>query len=93
MKKGITREMIESAKAQGWYASEAARNFGVAPTSIRKACMRFNISLSRHAFDPCGVSDRGPEASDTRAKAWSASPAAIRRALAKIALAEQSRAK
>ena len=83
MKKGITREMIENAKAQGWYASEAARNFGVAPNSIRKACIRFHISLSRHAFDPCGVSDRGPEACDKRTKTWSASPEAIKMALQK----------
>lgn len=87
MKKGITREMIEQAKANGWYASEAARNFGVAPTSIRKACIRFRISLSRHAFDPCGASDRGPEPDDTRAKAWSASPAAIARYLNQKTLA------
>lgn len=83
MKKGITREMIENAKAQGWYASEAARNLGISPTSIRKACIRFHISLSRHAFDPCGISESGPEASNERSKAWSASPEAIKRALQK----------
>ena len=87
MKKGITREMIEKAKAQGWYTSEAARNLGVAPTSIIKACRRFDISLSRHSFDPYSVSNRGPEASDTRTKTWSASPAAISRYLNQKTLA------
>lgn len=93
MKKGITREMIENAKAQGWYTSEAARNLGVSTTSIIKACRRFDISLSRHSFDPYAVSKRGPEASDTRTKTWSASPAAISRYLNQKTLAGASAAK
>ena len=89
----ITREMLEKAKEHGWYVSFAAREFGVAHTSMNKACKRFGISLPKHKFDPYGVAEKIPEVSNVKAKAWSASPAAIRRALAKIALAEQSRAK
>lgn len=89
----ITREMIEHAQAQGWYASQAAREFGVAHTSIIKACVRFGLSLDYHKFSPYGMSDRGPEASDKRVKSWSASPAAIARALDKKALAVSSTCK
>lgn len=85
-KRRITRDMIEAALEKGWCVSQTARHYEFHYSSIDAACQRFGIALPMHKYSPALLSSRavGPQPSDEKVKAWSASPDAIRRALAKI---------
>lgn len=85
-KRQITRDMIEAAREKGWSVSQTARHYGFHNSSIDAACQRFGIALPMHKYSPALRSSRavGPQPSNEKAKAWSSSPDAIRRALAKI---------
>jgi hypothetical protein len=82
--------MLEAALAKQWDPTTTSRHYGVHRTSVTAACERFGISLPMHKFSPQAVSRRSPEWKEAvdamtlepRTKAvWSASPAAIERAL------------
>jgi len=89
--KRITREMMEAALAKQWDTSATARFYGMHRSSVAAACERFGISLPLHRFAPTMPSRTKPKPKskpedhgcDRRVKAWSASPAAIARALRK----------
>ncbi len=93
-RKRITRDMIEACLAKGWAVSQAARHYGFHPKSIDAACERFGIALPMHPLSPQMPSmrrrpivvfeDNIPDDPPKKGKAiWSASPAAIERALKK----------
>jgi len=93
-RKKITRDMIEACLAKGWAVSQAARHYGFHRKSIEAACERFGIALPMHPFSPQLPSMRRkpmvvfenniPDDPPKKQKAiWSASPAAIERALKK----------
>lgn len=93
-RKTITRDMMEACLAKGWAVSQAARHYGFHPKSIDAACERFGIALPMHPFSPQMPSarrrpiivyeDNIPDEPPKKRKAiWSASPAAIERALKK----------
>ena len=91
--KRITRDMLEAALAKNWDPTTTARHYGMHRTSITAACERFGISLPMHKFSPQAVSRRSPDwkevvdAETLKPKGnpiWSASPAAIEKALAKM---------
>ena len=93
-RKRITRDMIEACLAKGWAVSQAARHYGFHRKSIEDACERFGIALPMHPFSPQLPSmrrkpmvvfeDNIPDDPPKKRKAiWSASPAAIERALRK----------
>lgn len=90
-KKRITRDMIQEAKDLGLNITQAARRFGMHRSSIAAACERFGIELALSKFDPQMPSTRSRfwqervEKPKPKTPAiWSASPAAVERALAKI---------
>ena len=96
-RKTITRDMIEEAKRKGWGVSQTARHYGMHHKSISAACERFGISLKTPPFSPQRVSarhnhlvvwtDNIPDMPPKKKKpnaVWSASPAAIERALEKM---------
>ena len=86
--KVITRDMMRVASENGWTISETARQYDKHRSSVSKACDRFGIVLPMHNFSPQKVS--------VKSRVWidlidnekrpkvklSASPAAIRRAIA-----------
>lgn len=89
-KKRITPDMLEAALRKGWNATQTSRHYGFHHKSIDAACERFGIVL------PLGATWAPPpkakplvvwtdEIKDVaqRKKVFSASPAAIERALAK----------
>lgn len=76
----ITAEMLRYAASKGWHQSLAARNLGFDHKSISAACERFGVSLPHHKFSPDRVANPGGASSEKRT-AFSASPAAIKRAL------------
>lgn len=96
-RKTITRDMIEACLAKGWAVSQAARHYGFHRKSIEAACERFGIALPMHPFSPQlpsmrrkpmvvfedNIPDDPPKKKKTNA-IWSASPAAIERALEKM---------
>ena len=96
-RKTITRDMIEACLAKGWAVSQAARHYGFHRKSIEAACERFGIALPMHPFSPQmpsmrrkpmvvfedNIPDTPPKKKKTNA-VWSASPAAIERALEKM---------
>lgn len=73
----ITRDMLVTAKANGWNVRQAAQELGFCRSAMTAACIRFRISLSAYAPDPCEL----PAPTKQR---LSASPAAIRRAADKL---------
>jgi hypothetical protein len=82
--------MILKAQANKWTASDAAAHLGFHRKSITSAAERFGVALPYHKFSPTVPSatrvrnrDSDP-ALTVRVKAWSASPAAIERALARV---------
>lgn len=85
--KVITRDMMKTARENGWTISEAARQFDKHRSSVSKACERFGIVLPMHNFSPQKVSQKSKVWIDLidnerRPKAkLSASPAAIQRAI------------
>lgn len=97
-RKKITRDMIEACLAKGWAVSQAARHYGFHRKSIEAACERFGIALPMHPFSPQMLSarrkhlvvyeDNIPDAPPKKKRktnaSWSASPAAIERALRKL---------
>lgn len=90
--KRITIDMIEAAQRKGWSVAQTARFYGFHRKSVDAACERFGISLPMSPFSPQRPSARRkpiivwednidkPKPSKV---AFSASPAAIERALAK----------
>jgi hypothetical protein len=81
----ITYDMLRAAQAKGWTATLAGKNYGCHPTTISAACERYGVELQKglkFAAPSAPVGDKEPE-SDARVKAFSASPDAIRRALAR----------
>lgn len=81
----ITRDQIVEAHNRGWTQSEAARNLKRHHTSIAYACERFGIALRMHKFSPQNFSERNmPLLKDPPQVRFSASPAAVKRALDKI---------
>jgi len=88
-RKIITRDMIIAARDKGWSVSLTAAHYGMHRSSIAGACERFGIMLPLHKFSPTVPSKTKPkpeyQGSDKRTPAiWSASPAAVERALAKM---------
>lgn len=85
----ITRDMMEACLAKGWAVSQAARHYGFHPKSIDAACERFGIMLPMSIFSPqipASVKVPRSEVPIPKKKSnavWSASPAAIERALRK----------
>lgn len=85
--KVITRDMMKTARENGWTISEAARQFDKHRSSVSKACERFGIVLPMHNFSPQKVSQKSKVWIDLidnerRPKVkLSASPAAIQRAI------------
>lgn len=86
-RKRVTIDMLEAAKKKGWTMTMTARHYCMHHTSISAACERFGIVLPRHqhisAVQNSKKAKMISEASDKKRPAWSASPAAIERALAK----------
>lgn len=92
-KRMITKDMIEACLAKGWAVSQAARHYGFHPKSIDAACERFGIALPMHPLSPQMPSIRrrpivvwedNINDGERRELAFSASPAAIERALKRI---------
>ena len=85
-KRQITRAMMIEALERGMHNALASRHFGFSPKSFHMACQREGISLPYAKQSPQMPSDRDDrnDASDVRVKAWSASPAAIDRALRQV---------
>lgn len=90
-RKRITTDMLEAAKNKGWNITQTARHYGMHRTSIAAACERFGIELPMSKFNPDMPSTRSRfwkeivDASTLQPKkkpVFSASPAAIERALA-----------
>lgn len=84
----ITREQVEYCKKRGMSPSQAGTFLGRHHTTVLSACKKFGIELPRYAHRyaaPIFVKRGKIEitASDIKVKAWSCSPAAIKRALAK----------
>lgn len=96
-RKKITRDMLEACLEKRWCVAQAARHYGFHPKSIDAACERFGIALPMHPFSPQlpsmrrkpmvvfedNIPDTPPKKKKTGA-VWSASPAAIERALRKL---------
>lgn len=81
----FTPDMIHAALEKGWTVSQTARHYGAHPSSVSHAAVRFGIPLPKSKFSPTNVSERHIAlASDERIKVFSASPAAIARALNKL---------
>ena len=81
----ITRDQIVSAHNRGWTQSQAAKHYGRHHTSIAYACEKFGIALRMHKFSPQNFSERNmPILLDPPKVRFSASPAAVKRALGKI---------
>ena len=80
----ITRKMLTLAKINGWNAMQAAEELGFAHESIRQAATREGIDL-HYGQRGTGIGrdkvNAAAKADDTRIKAFSASPAAIARAI------------
>ncbi len=83
----FTPDMIHAALEKGWTVSQTARHYGTHPSSVSAAAARFGIALPMSKFSPQRVSPRRkdlPPPSEERVAAFSASPAAISRALRKV---------
>lgn len=90
--KKITIDMIEAAQRKGWSVAQTARFYGFHRKSVDAACERFGLMLPMSIYSPQRPSARRkpiivwedhidkPKPSKV---AFSASPAAIERALAK----------
>lgn len=84
----ITLDMLETAKSRGWTMAQTARFFEFNNKSIAAACERFGIALPYAKNSPMNWSSRRkieePEQPSTaKTVRFSASPAAVRRALEK----------
>jgi hypothetical protein len=95
-RKKITRDMIEAARDKGWNATQTSRHYGMHRKSIDAAAERFGIML------PLGMTWAPPpkpkhivvwtdEIEDRPKVKLSAGPAAIEKALAKLAAEKKSR--
>lgn len=73
----ITKDMLVAAQGRGWTISQTARQYEFDPTSISEACDRFEVTLPRL------WGKKKSTASTTKVKAFSASPAAIERAMSR----------
>ena len=87
-RKIITKEMLEAAKAHNMCISQTAKYYGFHHKSITSACERFGVTLpfSIHSPQKFGTKKMKPTPPAPKKKpapVWSASPAAIQRALAK----------
>lgn len=88
-RKIITMEMIEAARDRGMNVTQTARYYGFHRKSIDAACERFGIALPFSIYSPQKPSPRKatlPMIKQKTKAVWSASPAAINRALAKAGL-------
>jgi hypothetical protein len=92
----MTRDMIEAARDKGWNATQTSRHYGMHRKSIDAAAERFGIML------PLGMTWAPPpkpkhivvwtdEIEDRPKVKLSAGPAAIEKALAKLAAEKKSR--
>ena len=80
--KRITKEILEVAREKGMTVSDTARFYGVHRKTVDKACEEHGIMLPYSKFSPQKVSVRKPIPTKPKRKPdWSASPAAIARAL------------
>lgn len=88
-RKKITRDMLEACLEKRWCVAQVARHYGFHPKSIDAACERFGIMLPMSIFSPqipASVKVPRSEVPVPKKKSnavWSASPAAIERALRK----------
>lgn len=84
----ITYEQLMYCKNHQMSASQAGTFLGRHHTTILSACKKFGVELPKYAHRYAAPIHVRPgrvtvTASDTKVKAWSCSPAAIERALAK----------
>lgn len=77
----ISREMVLTAARNGWTATDGARHYGFNRTAFAHAAIRFGVQLHKHVSPPGTRKPLPVVASETRVKAWSVSPAAIKRFL------------
>jgi hypothetical protein len=85
----VTREQVQFAADRGWTAAHAAREFGFHRAAFSHAAKRHGIELPSRVLvhKKGGAKNAAPPsmilevASNARVKAFSASPAAIERAL------------
>lgn len=77
----ISREMVLTAQKNGWTATDGARHFRFNRTAFAHAAIRFGITLHKHVSPPGTKKPMPFVASETRVKAWSVSPAAIKKFL------------
>lgn len=94
-RKRITVDMIEAAERKGWNAAQTARHYGMHRKSIEAAAERFGIFLPlgqswspqaqrRETLAMQAAAKVEAEGRPVSAPVWSCSPAAIKRALAKL---------
>lgn len=82
----LTKDMIVAAQERGWTVAQTARQYSFHYSSIDEACQRFGIALPlANSYSTTHKARIMAQVDDTKVKTFSASPAAIEKALAEKA--------